>query len=232
MGTDGKNVTRLTEGSRHKGDPDWTPDGGKIAFTAAPNFIEVTHHIAVINADGRNRERLEDGARHPSWSPDGKKIAFVSERDKNHDIFVIGAHGQGRENVTNGWGGQRPSFSPDGRRIAYMGGRNGFRHRYVIDTNGTDRKGLTHNEEHHWCPAWSPDGRKIVYYAWDGILEGKLHGTIHLMTADGRYIRQLSHDRHAWDYEPDINPLGLAVSPSSKTAAIWGRLKKVELNRR
>ena len=229
MDADGKNVIRLTDGRGGKRDPDWSPDGGKIAFTvqARPS------HIAVMDVDGKNREMLVDQARKPSWSPDGEKIAFVSERGAHHDhdIFVIGAHGQGLENVKLGLGGVNPSFSPEGRRIAYLDGHKGFSHIYVIDTDGTDRKRLTHNEEHHWGPAWSSDGRTIAYYVWDKNLENPL-GTIHLMTADGRYIRQLSQDRHARDFEPDISPLGLAVSPTSKTTVIWGRLKQLTSNLR
>ena len=70
MDADGKNVIRLTDGRGWKGDPDWSPDGKKIAFS-------VGDYIAVMDADGRNREKLEDEARHPSWSPDGEQIAFV-----------------------------------------------------------------------------------------------------------------------------------------------------------
>ena len=70
----------------------------------------------------------------------------------------------------------------------------------------------------------------IAYYVSDGIWPVNLVGTIHLMTADGKYLRQLSDDRGARDFEPDISPVGLAVSPTSKTAAIWGRLKKSASN--
>ena len=56
--------------------------------------------------------------------------------------------------------------------------------------------GLRHNEEGHSGPAWTPDGRMIAYYVADGIWPD-LRGAIHLMTADGKYLRQLSDDRGA-----------------------------------
>ena len=222
MDADGKNVIRLTEGRGRTKDPDWSPDGRKIAFTVD----EWEYHIAVMDADGGNREKLEDQASEPSWSPDGKQIAFVSWRDGDHEIYVIGADGHGLERVKRGLGGFNPSFSPDEGRIAYYASHKGFRHIHVVGTDGRNPNRLTHNEENHWGPTWSPDGQTIAYWVWDGILEGNLRGTIHLMTADGKYLRQLSNVRGARDYQPDISPLGLAVSPASNKSTTWGRLKK------
>ena len=76
------------------------------------------------------------------------------------------------------------------------------------------------------APHGLPDGRMIAYYVAAGILPGNFHGTIHLMASDGRYIRQLSDGDNARDFEPDICPLGLAVSPASNINTTWGQLKK------
>ena len=178
-----------------------------------------------MDADGRNREVLEDRARQPSWSPDGKQVAFVQG-----EIYVIDVGAKGRKRVTDDLGGiSSPSFSPDGRRIAYDVEHEGIGHIFVVGADGRNRVRLTHNEEHHWGAAWSPDGQVIAYHVWDGIGH---HSTIHSMASNGRYIGQLSHGDNARDFEPDISPLGLAVSPASKTTTVWGRLKKAELKRR
>ena len=228
MDADGENVIRLTEGQGRMGHPDWSPDGGKIAFS----IEDREYHIDVMDADGRNREKLENQALYPSWSPDGKQIACVSFGDGHGDIYVMRADGQGLKRVARGLGGDRPSFSPDGRRIAYMAGHEGSGHIYVVGADGKNPVRLTHNEESHRAPAWSPDGQVIAYYVWDGILGGNLHGTIHLIASDGRYIRQLSDAHDTRDYDPDISPLGLAVFPASISTTTWGRLKKAEPNRR
>ena len=214
MDADGKNVSRLTDGPGQKKHPDWSPDGGKIAFSVS----DLVDYIAVMDADGRNREKLEDEAKYPSWSPDGKQIGFV-----HGEIYVIEVGGQGRKRVTHDVESKfNPSFSPNGRRIAYEAWQEEFYHIYVVGADGRNRVRLTHNQEHHFHPAWSPDGQVIAYYVFDGNWGGNLHGTIHLMASNGRYIRQLSNGRNARDFEPDISPLGLAVSPASITTMTWG----------
>ena len=162
MDADGSNQIRLTDGPRRKQDPDWSPDGQQIAFTVHVDLEDDDNfpHIAVMDANGNNRERFENDALGPSWSPDGGQIAFASGRDGGAaEIYVIGADGQGLERVTHGLlGALSPSFSPDGQRIAYYSGREEFHQIYLVGVDGKNLKRLTHNQEHHLHPTWSPDG--------------------------------------------------------------------------
>ena len=231
MDADGKNQIRLTDGPETNWEPDWSPDGQKIAFSVSPNFnVGVVRHIAVMDADGNNRVRHEDHAMQPDWSPDGQQIAFVSWRDGGNEIYVIGADGQGLERVTHDLVGKwSPSFSPDGGRIAYYASE-GFRHIYVVGVDGKNSKRLTHNEENHWGPTWSPDGGAIAYASSN--VGFPIGAKIHLMTADGKYLKQLSNVHDGIDYQPDFSPVGLAVSPISNKITTWGGLKKLAPNRR
>ena len=226
MDADGGNQENLTNHPAHDGEPDWSPDGTKIAFVSGRDGSPSQIHV--MDADGKNPIRLTDGPgekRHPDWSPDGQKIAFV-----HGEIYVIGVGGQGRKKVTHDLVGKwSPSFSPDGRRIAYDAGQEGFSHIYVVGADGRNRKRLTHNQEHHSLPTWSPDGQTIAYAISDGRLFG---AKIHLMTADGQYLKQLSKVHDGIDYQPDFSPVGLAVSPSSNKITTWVRLKKLAPNRR
>ena len=147
------------------------------------------------------------------------------------EIYVIGADRQGLKRATHDIDPKnRPSFSPDGLRIAYYAWHEGegFDHIYVVDTDGRNRKRLTHNQEHHSQPAWSPDGQTIAYVMSNDIFFGG--ATIHLMTGDGEYLKQLSDVHDAHDYQPDFRPIGLDVSPTSNKITIWGGLKKLALN--
>ena len=93
---------------------------------------------------------------------------------------------------------------------------------YVVRADGKKRVRLTHGTQNNWLPAWSPDGRTIAYVS---ARDFRLIGTIHLMTADGQYIKQLSDAHNGGDYDPHFRPTGLAVTPASITTTTWGRLK-------
>ena len=67
-------------------DPDWSPDGTKIAFVRNPFRLPGNTGLFVMNADGTSQTRITAGG-PPTFSPDGKKIAFSS----GGDIYVINA---------------------------------------------------------------------------------------------------------------------------------------------
>ena len=219
MDSDGKNQTRLTYGPRRKLQPDWSPDGRKIAFTAWDGIP----HIDVMDSDGKNRATLVGQASGPAWSPDGGQIMFVSARNWESELMVIGTDGQGLERLKNPLRGGSPSFFPDGRRILYEVWEEGFHHINVAELDGRNPKRITPNKGHHTDPTLSPDGGAIAYVVSDDNFP--IGAKIHLMTAEGKYIKPLSKVNAGTDYQPDFGPSGLAVSPASKTAAIWGKLK-------
>ena len=72
---------RLTASPESEGDVDWSPDGSKIAFSAAREEEEPAQ-IYVLNMAGPGEAirvtDLSTGAGKPKWSPDGRRIAFES----------------------------------------------------------------------------------------------------------------------------------------------------------
>ena len=90
-------------------------------ITTPPMFVEgnLTNNAAVDQV--------------PSWSPDGTKIAFSSERDGNHEIYVMNTNGSNPTNLTNNAAvDQMPSWSPDGTKIVFTSDRDGNYEIYVM----------------------------------------------------------------------------------------------------
>ncbi len=224
MNADGSNPKKLTN-TLINSDPSWSPDGQKIAFTSNPDGIG--SNIAIMNADGRGNPFQLINGQEPSWSPAGDRLAFISRRDRKDEIYVIDVDGTGLRRITHDLAAKgAPSWSPDGERIAYWGVDGRFIQIYVVAANGKNRKRLTHNEAHNMWPAWSPDGETIAYVSSKAIDVG-IREKIHLMTADGKYLKQLSDDHNGGDYAPHFGSVGRVVAPTSKTSTIWGRLKKL-----
>jgi Tol biopolymer transport system component len=54
------------------------------------------HDIYVVGVDGKGLTRLtsDPSANYsPTWSPDDRHLAFISDRDDNHNLFVMAADG-------------------------------------------------------------------------------------------------------------------------------------------
>ena len=99
---DGKNLRRLTEGSRHvefklsaqdrhgsTDGPHISPDGQRIAYVAAKGGVT---NVCVMNLDGTGQRQLtarKAACARVRWSPDGRQVAFVSFAGKYPRSFSI-----------------------------------------------------------------------------------------------------------------------------------------------
>ena len=114
---------------RFVGDPQFHPDGRRVAFvvtTLSEGLDEYLSTIWVVDVDGGDPRPFTRGPRRdtaPRWSPDGRWLAFVSEREKKGkgQLHVMPADGgeavrltQLRPGVTS------PAWSPDGRWLAFV----------------------------------------------------------------------------------------------------------------
>ena len=81
--------TQLTASEKPVSDPQWSPDGRRLAFVR-------DDEIWVVEADGSRLTRVvgkPGGGRAPRWSPDGHRLAFLSRRRGWTQIWLIDAPG-------------------------------------------------------------------------------------------------------------------------------------------
>jgi WD40 repeat protein len=161
VNTNGANARRLTDLASSDGDPAWSPDGNRIAFTTDRDG---NREIYSVDADGSNPLRLtSDSAADyaPAWSPDGTRIAFVSDRAGLPGIYVMQADGTNPVRLSSTSARETdPAWSPDGR-IAFTRQREASTtDLYVMNSDGSGVTLLTTGGAH---AAWSPDGTMLAY---------------------------------------------------------------------
>ncbi len=73
---DGTDVVKVPTAGLEAADPDWSPNGRRIAFASRD---VAAGGIYVVDVDGSNLTRLTAQAddRRPAWSPDGTRIAYI-----------------------------------------------------------------------------------------------------------------------------------------------------------
>ncbi|PZU58817.1 MAG: amidohydrolase [Sphingobium sp.] len=160
----GGTARRLTGDFDDLGQPDISPDGGRIVFQS---YRTGNFHIWSIPTAGGVLVQHTDGLfddREPRWSPDGKQIAFSSDRaGGRYAIYLLDvASGtvtplsQGKSNDSE------PCWSPDGKSIAYIADgtklmvatREGVARDVVSVPPSTDRMRPSAIQ----APSFAPDG--------------------------------------------------------------------------
>lgn len=161
---------RLTDDIFEIAQPDWSPDGKRLAFQS---YRDGNFHIWTIGADGSGLRQLTRGSfdcREPRHSPDGKSIAFSSDRGGRYGIHVLDLASGDITPFSNGTGDEfEPSWSPDGKSIAFtvdkvridVQGLDGARRTVGKVKASTDR----FNAASVASPAFTPDGTDVIYSA-------------------------------------------------------------------
>ncbi len=89
---------RWSSGTPEAFDPEWSPDGQTIAFTAR---ISGDWAIALKPYEGGRLTVLQrGGAQHPTWSPDGRSVAYV----QNGQLWVHDVTTGKRRSILRGLG--------------------------------------------------------------------------------------------------------------------------------
>lgn len=144
------------------------------------------------------------------------RILFESNRDGNHEIYMMTADGSDPINLTNSAAIDfSPAWSPDRNSIAYNSGIGGNAEIFILDLEDTQSVNITNNPAKDWKPDWSPDGSQIVFFTdRDGFSEIY---TIQVDTFDTLRLTETD----AYDRQPAWSPDGNQIVFSSDRDGEW-----------
>jgi Tol biopolymer transport system component len=195
-------LTHLTDSlSWNSTDPEWSPDGSRIAFTYRFDEIDDAYSIEVMNADGSGKSQVAypsnwqtDVYMAPTWSPDGRSLAFqflsfASNGAEMSQILIKDLPGSRLRTLVPAFatvfqwsasGASGPEWSPDGSRLLFRNDRG----LALATLDGSAITQLTADLT-DGTPSWTPRGRILFTRVVGGL------SRIHIMNADGSGVAML-----------------------------------------
>jgi dipeptidyl aminopeptidase/acylaminoacyl peptidase len=198
--------TQVTEGEYDYQGPQWSPDGGWIAFTSNRTQTQMgdedrsdNSDILVIPADGgeaRNLTSFNSGPdRGPVWSPEGDRIAFTGSLIENsgagqNDLFVVSLDGGAPHNLTENldYSVSGAQWSTDGQYIYFSAAQDRSARFYRISASGGEPETVLPGGEFVYGGAQLSDDGSTLLFTGSSL---GVPGEVFMAGADGSNIRRI-----------------------------------------
>ena len=194
--------------------PAFSPDGKKIAFSAAIAGVSQLYTVELRDhaVTQLTHETATSLVTDPAWSPDGSWLAYSAEEDRRNQVFILNADGSGRRRLSKpALDSLMPAVSPDGKWVFYSTEEGGGYNLAKVGVDGGGFELLTNLVNGAFQPRVSPDGRTLAFVAYEDGCQN-----LYRMDAPGWVKEAPSQGLQAL-----INPYKYAV-PVSGTAASTG----------
>ncbi|HEV2064114.1 MAG TPA: protein kinase [Thermoanaerobaculia bacterium] len=174
-GADGSGAAKFVFGPGSHGNPVWSPDGKRVAFSSDRKAKGVRPDIWVKPVDGGMEELLlenSDSNSPEDWSRDGRFLSISTIPAQGTRIFHVwvldlGSKRKVIEATEGGNNGAADSrFSPDGRWLAYDSDESGRSEVYVQAFPGPGGKWQV-SAAGGVIPRWRGDGKELFYLSLD-----------------------------------------------------------------
>jgi Tol biopolymer transport system component len=234
MTPSGDAIRQLTDFPGGSYNPDWSPDGTRIAF-GRPTTNEPSS-IYSMNTDGADIRKLTSGCpalgeclevSQPSYSPDGGSIAFsavygpeIGGNASRISVLVMRSDGSSLREVLDfrldrdGREPQKARWSPDGKQLAVTLENTRKKPRgasalFVFNIDGTHLKRITPFRLNAGNPDWSPNGKRIVF---NSSYEGQSNIDIYTVGPNGKGLKRITRNKRGrYSFEPVWSPDGKRI---------------------
>jgi len=180
MAPDGRDAKRLIAKPGDwiaERDPDWSPDGKTMVFSASTQGQFDLWTVAAAGGTAARLTSMPGDERWPSWTRDGRLVFSHREPRGPWQLFVVPAAASGTPakltpDEAAEWQGR---VSPDGKRIVMMSDRDlqgnddsDLWVRVLPEAGGQSAASavrLTNTPGAEFAPTWAPDSARVAYAA-------------------------------------------------------------------